>query len=117
MKYKDKQSIAWQRRELDKSFNDDQKSERAARRKFKRDVANFGIKVCSKYDRLWWNSLSENIKENIYRDWTSFCFKLSHQYPGSINPQDFLKFIQKARKENPATVKYRDNKLKQLGID
>jgi hypothetical protein len=109
MKYKDRVTVLAERKQLDKQQDSwlETKSEREQRRKLKRKLAEFGIKI-SMIDRTWWISLSESQQSSVHRE------HMYNEYSSSKieSFKDFTLLMMEKYKPNASV--YRENKLKLL---
>lgn len=109
MKYNDKQTQAWRRREFNRSLGEDKI--RSEQRQIRRKLKKFGERVMNHVDKNWWLALTDRQKEQVYHDW---------QYSAIIDDHlfgvcKFKDWITKIRLEiTPDRSRYREEQLKNL---
>lgn len=112
MIYKDKSTLRWQRKQLEK--DDYSKSDRTIRREEKRNLEKFRVKVCKYVDSDWWDSFTTSEQMSIYRSWLNVFWesKFTSRRPSD---NDFDKWIKKKYDEvKPNISVYRDKKLDRI---
>lgn len=82
-------------------------SDREKRRRRERELKKFEIKICTSVDRIWWKSLTLEMKEDAYRDYLN-----SSRFNFNFDFNNWAKNYQKNNK--PDTVLYRENRIEDL---
>ena len=119
MKYNDKSTERWQKRQLEKN---DSKSERAQRREEKRNLNKFGVRVCGYVDRDWWESFTQSEQKSIYNSWLNsrneWTYRPTKYTVSEPKDVDFGKWIKKTYSEiKPDKSIYRDKKIDRILSD
>lgn len=118
MMYKDKSTLRWQRKQLEK--DDYSKSDRNIRREEKRNLEKFRVKVCKYVDSDWWDSFTTSEQMSIYRSWLNsgdewVFWKSKFTSTKQSSDNDFDKWIKRKYDEvKPNMSVYRDKKLDRI---
>lgn len=117
MKYRDKSTIRYQINQQNREGED--KSERSKRRELERKYKKFNSKVYKYVDKDWWESVDDDVRKQLYRDWCyivhdSFIYRGSAS-PKIMDPSDFENWIKIVRRDiKPNVVVYRNKILDRL---
>lgn len=118
MMYKDKSTLRWQRKQLEK--DDYSKSDRTLRREEKRNLEKFRVRVCRYVDSDWWDSFTTSEQMSIYRSWLNsgdewVFWKSKFTSTKQPSDNDFDKWIKRKYDEvKPNMSVYRDKKLDRI---
>jgi hypothetical protein len=115
MKYNDKSTERWQRKQLE---NDGSKSDRAIRRELKRNLEKFRVRVCSHVDSDWWDSFTPSEQKSIYDSWINNGITYWSNSSTTIYQKestDFSAWIKQKYKEvKPDKSTFRDKKIEKI---